>query len=206
MKKRLVLKPFVVPMLYTILIVLTIMIAVKLTYKEKPKEDTTLYVSEEPILETTPVVNDEVYVLNPYSGDDIKIKINYYNENDSNETQEGSIIKYESTYLQNSGLTYESDNRFNVVAIIDGEVTKIYSNEMLGNVIEVTHDNGIKSIYQTVSNIKVSEGQIVHAGDVIAESGTSKIFENGNYLYFEVIKDGSLIDPNRVIGQNINNI
>ena len=162
--------------------------------------------SEEPILETTPVVNDEVYVLNPYSGDDIKIKINYYNENDSNETQEGSIIKYESTYLQNSGLTYESDNRFNVVAIIDGEVTKIYSNEMLGNVIEVTHDNGIKSIYQTVSNIKVSEGQIVHAGDVIAESGTSKIFENGNYLYFEVIKDGSLIDPNRVIGQNINNI
>ena len=206
MKKRLVLKPFVVPMLYTILIVLTIMIAVKLTYKEKPKEDTTLYVSEEPILETTPVVNDEVYVLNPYSGDDIKIKINYYNENDSNETQEGSIIKYESTYLQNSGLTYESDNRFNVVAIIDGEVTKIYSNEMLGNVIEVTHDNSIKSIYQTVSNIKVSEGQIVHAGDVIAESGTSKIFENGNYLYFEVIKDGSLIDPNRVIGQNINNI
>ena len=206
MKKRLVLKPFVVPMLYTILIVLTIMIAVKLTNKEKPKEDTTLYVSEEPILETTPVVNDEVYVLNPYSGDDIKIKINYYNENDSNETQEGSIIKYESTYLQNSGLTYESDNRFNVVAIIDGEVTKIYSNEMLGNVIEVTHDNGIKSIYQTVSNIKVSEGQIVHAGDVIAESGTSKIFENGNYLYFEVIKDGSLIDPNRVIGQNINNI
>ena len=206
MKKRLVLKPFVVPMLYTILIVLTIMIAVKLTYKEKPKEDTTLYVSEEPILETTPVVNDEVYVLNPYSGDDIKIKINYYNENDSNETQEGSIIKYESTYLQNSGLTYESDNRFNVVAIIDGEVTKIYSNEMLGNVIEVTHDNGIKSIYQTVSNIKVSEGQSVHAGDVIAESGTSKIFENGNYLYFEVIKDGSLIDPNRVIGQNINNI
>lgn len=206
MKKRLVLKPFVVPMLYTILIVLTIMIAVKLTYKEKPKEDTTLYVSEEPILETTPVVNDEVYVLNPYSGDDIKIKINYYNENDSNETQEGSIIKYESTYLQNSGLTYESDNRFNVVAIIDGEVTKIYSNEMLGNVIEVTHDNNIKSIYQTVSNIKVSEGQSVHAGDVIAESGTSKIFENGNYLYFEVIKDGSLIDPNRVIGQNINNI
>ena len=206
MKKRLVLKPFVVPMLYTILIVLTIMIAVKLTYKEKPKEDTTLYVSEEPILETTPVVNDEVYVLNPYSGDDIKIKINYYNENDSNETQEGSIIKYESTYLQNSGLTYESDNRFNVVAIIDGEVTKIYSNEMLGNVIEVTHDNNIKSIYHTVSNIKVSEGQSVHAGDVIAESGTSKIFENGNYLYFEVIKDGSLIDPNRVIGQNINNI
>ena len=206
MKKRLVLKPFVVPMLYTILIVLTIMIAVKLTYKEKPKEDTTLYVSEAPSHDTIPVVNDEVYVLNPYSGDDVKIKVNYYNENDSNETQEGSIIQYESTYLQNSGITYESSNRFNVVAVIDGEVTKIYSNEMLGNVIEVTHDNNIKSIYQTVSNIKVSEGQTVHAGDVIAESGTSKIFENGNFLYFEIIKDGSLIDPNKVLGQNINNI
>ena len=206
MKKRLVLKPFVVPMLYTILIVLTIMIAVKLTYKEKPKEDITLYVSEAPIEDTIPVVNDEVYVLNPYSGDDVKIKVNYYNENDSNETQEGSIIQYESTYLQNSGITYESSNRFNVVAVIDGEVTKIYSNEMLGNVIEVTHDNNIKSIYQTVSNIKVSEGQTVHAGDVIAESGTSKIFENGNFLYFEIIKEGSLIDPNKVIGQNINNI
>ena len=206
MKKRLVLKPFVVPMLYTILIVLTIMIAVKLTYKEKPKEDITLYVSEAPIEDTIPVVNDEVYVLNPYSGDDVKIKVNYYNENDSNETQEGSIIQYESTYLQNSGITYESSNRFNVVAVIDGEVTKIYSNEMLGNVIEVTHDNNIKSIYQTVSNIKVSEGQTVHAGDVIAESGTSKIFENGNFLYFEIIKDGSLIDPNKVLGQNINNI
>lgn len=206
MKKRLVLKPFVVPTLYIMLVIVGIMIAVRLAYKDIPKEDTSLYVSEEIIDNTVPVVNEEVYVLSPYSGEDVKIKINYYNENDDKETQEGSIIQYESTYLQNSGLTYNSENKFNVIAIMDGEVTKVYSNELLGNVIEITHDNNMKSIYQMVSNIKVSEGQDVHAGDIIAESGTSKIFDKGNYLYFEIFKEGSLINPNRIIGQNINNI
>ncbi len=206
MKKRLVLKPFVVPTLYIMLVIVGIMIAVRLTYKDIPKEDTSLYVSEEIIDNTVPVVNEEVYVLSPYSGEDVKIKINYYNENDDKEAQEGSIIQYESTYLQNSGLTYNSENKFNVIAIMDGEVTKVYSNELLGNVIEITHDNNMKSIYQMVSNIKVSEGQDVHAGDIIAESGTSKIFDKGNYLYFEIFKEGSLINPNRIIGQNINNI
>lgn len=205
-KKKLVLRPFVLPTVYVLMIVVVLILAVKITYKEKPIEEE-IEPTEGSIFETiVPVINDDSYVLNPYIGENVNIKVGFYREHDNSDIQEASIIQYESTYLQNSGLTYSSENKFDVIAIMDGEVTKVYSNDVLGNVVEITHDKNIKSIYQSVSNVKVNEGQLINSGQVIAESGTSKIFDNGNNLYFEVIKEGSIIDPNIILGQNTKNI
>lgn len=205
-RKKLVLKPFVVPTLYVLFILIAIILAVKMTYKEKPKEEPVVSVDESIFETIVPVINDDTYVLNPYSGENVTVNVDFYRQNDNSELQESSIIKYESTYLQNSGLTFKAEKPFEIIAVMEGEVTKVYSNDILGNVIEITHENNIKTLYQSVSNVKVSEGQMIHAGEVIAESGTSKIFDNGNYLYFEVVKDGSIIDPNRILGQNTKNI
>ena len=121
-------------------------------------------------------------------------------------TEEGSIVNYENTYLQNSGLTYSSNSKFDVIAIMDGEVTKIYNNEVLGNIIEITHENDIVSIYQVLDNITVKEHDKVKKGDKIAESGTSKIYNTNYNLHFEILKNGNIQNPNTILGKNTKEI
>ena len=203
MKKRLVLKPFVLPMLYIMFIVSIMLLTAKILYKDKPVEqelDTTVDSVFENIV---PVINvEDIYVNEPFKGDDIKETIGYYDYKGDKESQEKSIINYDKTYLQNTGITYSADKEFNVISILDGEVTKIYDNDILGNVVEITHDNNIISVYQMVNKVKVKVGDKVQIGQEIATSGTSKIFPKGNNLHFEIIKDGSNKDPKTIIGMN----
>ena len=207
MKKKLVLKPFVLPTLYITLIVGLMMFTAKSLYKSStPQEKEVEQVSEFIFDDAIPVISaDDVYILNPYSGDKVEEKIGYYNYQDDKEKQEKSIIQYENTYLQNTGITYTSEKEFNVIAIQDGKVTKVYENEILGNVVEITHEK-IISVYQMVNNVKVKEGDEVKAGDIIATSGVSKLNEKGHNLHFEIIKDGINQDPKTIIGVNTKDI
>ena len=204
MKKKLVLRPFVLPVLYLSILLLLMLFTAKSLYKEKPKENKEF--DNSIIDEIIPVVNEvESFVLNPYIGENIKEQVGYYDYKGDKTSQEKSIIEFENTYLQNTGISYSSDKDFKVVAIMDGEVTKIYSNELLGNVIEVTHDN-IVCVYQMVKDIKVNVGDTVLSGSELATSGTSKVFPNGSNLHFEIIKDGKVKNPNLIIGTNTKDI
>ena len=204
MKKKLVLKPFVLPTLYITLIVSLMVYASKALYKDsKPKEKEVEYVTDTIFEDIIPVINTtDVYVLNPYSGDSVIEKVGYYNYKADNKSQETSIIQYENTYLQNTGITYYSENDFKVIAVMDGTVTKIYQNDILGNIVEITHDKNIISVYQMVKDIKVNVGDEVIAGEELALSGTSKINQSGSNLHFEIYQDGVLRDPKTIIGVN----
>ena len=204
MKKKLVLRPFVLPTIYLSLLLILMLFTAKSLYKEKPKEKT---VNDNSIIdEIVPVVNEvEYFVLNPYVGENVLEQVGYYDYKGDKESQEKSIIEFENTYLQNTGISYKSDKDFKVVAIMEGKVTKIYNNELLGNVIEVTHDN-IISVYQMVKDIKVNVGDTVASGAELATSGTSKVFPSGSNLHFEVIKDGKIKDPKSIIGANTKDI
>lgn len=204
MKKKLVLKPFVLPTLYLIGIMLLMIYSVNSLYKDpKPQEDNLEMVDEEVIDDTVLVVSEtDTFVLNPFSGDDVKEIIGYYDYQENKENQEKSIIKFENTYLQNTGVTYSSENDFKIIAIMDGEVTKIYENELLGNIVELTHDNDIVSVYQMVKDVKVKVGDRVTAGSELATSGISKLNPTGSNLHFEVLKNGKVENPKKIIGIN----
>jgi len=204
MKKRLVLRPYVLPIIYLSLLMLLMLFTAKALYKEKPKEKKES--STDLIDETIPVVSEtETFVLNPYIGENVEEQIGFYDYKGEKDLQEKSIVEYENTYLQNTGITYSSNKDFKVVAIMDGKVTKIYDNELLGSVVEITHDN-IISVYQMIKDIKVNVGDNVTSGLEIASSGTSKVFSKGSYLHFEIIKDGKVKDPKSIIGKNTKDI
>ncbi len=207
MKKKLVLKPFVLPTIYITLIVSLMILAVNTLYRDNSQDKVNEFISEDIFDETIPVINtEENYVLSPYRGDNVTEKIGYYNYQSDEKSQEKSIIQYENTYLQNSGITYSSENEFDVIAIMDGKVTKIYDNELLGTVIEVTHNNNVISVYQTINNTSLKQGDEVTAGTVLGQASVCKIFKTGYNLHFEIIKDGLTIDPNTIIGKNIKEI
>ena len=75
----------------------------------------------------------------------------------------------------------------------------IKTDDILGNVIEIDHDNEIKTVYQSVDNIKVKVGDEVKQGDVIATSGANKLNNtNKNCLLFEVYQKGQLVNPEKM--------
>ena len=63
-----------------------------------------------------------------------------------------------------------------------------------GNIVKISHGNGIVTYYAHCSALYVSQGQQVNAGDVIAAVGATGN-ATGNHLHFEVVKDGVSVNP-----------
>lgn len=205
MKKKLVLKPFVLPTLYILMVIALMTMSTTLIYKEKEEEDDLTYVSDSIIDNGIPVVNDnQIIILKPFTSESVTVTSGYYNYQAEATNQEASIVKYENTYLQNSGVTYSSTEEFDVISIMDGKVTKVYSNDLLGNIVEITHDKNFVSVYQMLNDIpkNLQVGTKVTRGEIIAKSGTSKLAPENYNLHFELMKEGSLVDPNNYIGKD----
>ena len=69
-----------------------------------------------------------------------------------------------------------------------------YSNKSYGNMVLIEHDNGLKTRYAHMSSISVSNGQAVNCGQVIGHVGSTGN-STGNHLHFEVIINGSTVNP-----------
>lgn len=134
--------------------------------------------------------------IKPFTGETVSISKYYYNKDDEESKQQQSLIKYENIYMPNTGILYSSDKEFNIIATLSGKITRVQEDEILGNIIEIEHTNNIVSIYQSVKDINVKEGDIVKQGDLLAKSGPNQLEnEKENCLHFEVYKEGNLINP-----------
>lgn len=85
-----------------------------------------------------------------------------------------------------------------IVAAADGKVT--YSGTMggYGNLIIITHENGIQTYYGHCSKLIAKVGEEVKAGEEIAKVGSTG-FSTGNHLHFEIRKNGSQINPQKYL-------
>lgn len=157
--------------------------------------------------EEVKVVNTIDKILRPYTDESVKIVKNYYDYKDEALNQENSLIYYENTYIQSSGISYSNGSTFDVISILEGTVKEIKEDTILGNTITIEHNNGIVSVYQSITNITVKEGDKINAGFVIATSSTSNISTDlDNHLYFELIIDGVCVNPEDYYDKNINEI
>ena len=97
--------------------------------------------------------------------------------------------------MQSSGVTYGGKDNFDIVSVLDGKVTNVKEDELLGNIVEVTHDNGIISIYQSLSDVTVKVDEMILRGQTIAKSGTCNLYSKDHNLHFEMIYQGKNINP-----------
>ena len=159
-------------------------------------EDTT-YVSDTILDDNVkPVVAEPQKIVRPYKDSEVKILKDYYDYQADEESQIGSIIVYNNTYLQNSGVCYGGPEQFDVTSILDGKVISVEEDETLGNIVQIEHDNKIISVYQSLKDVTVKVGDMVAQGDIIAKSGTNNLTPDlGNHLHFELVVDGQIVDP-----------
>lgn len=81
-----------------------------------------------------------------------------------------------------------------VRAAAEGVVELAYFSESYGYNILINHNNGFKTRYAHLSEVKVSKGEKVEQNQVIALSGSTG-FSTGPHLHFEVVKDGKRVNP-----------
>jgi stage II sporulation protein Q len=151
-----------------------------------------------------PVIAADVKILRPYKDENVKILKNYYQGTE--DSQVNSIIVMDNTYLQSTGICY-GGVEFDVTAVLDGKILSIEEDELLGTTIQIEHDNKIISIYQSVANVTVKEGEMVSQGDIIATTGTNNLNKDlGNHLYFELVIDGQVVNPENYFDKSLSEL
>ena len=175
----------------------------------KKKEIKPVLKPEKKIIEkVSPVVKEKTEKIEkPYLNEEVKILKNYYDYQASEEEQENSIMYYESTYMPNYAVLYGGVDSFEVVSILDGVVTSIKEDTLLGNIIEIKHDNDLISVYQSVSDIAVEVNEVVHQGQVIAKSGLSNLNKDlKSHLLFELLYKNQIVNPLEYYDKNIKDL
>ena len=166
------------------------------------------YILKDFINEDIPVINIETdKIIKPFENDNIVIDIDYYDKDDNEENQQKSLILYENTYMPNTGILYTSEEQFDVLSTLDGKVTKIDKDELLGNYIEITHTPSLVITYYSIDNIKFNVNDEIKQGDVIGTSGKNNISSTSdNMMLFEVSLNGNNINPNNYYEMNIEDL
>ena len=203
------LKPFVIPMIYGVVAVsllISLMFLVDSLLKSSYNPIT--YITSSTLVdEIIPVVGENKTIIRPYVDNDIKVLQNFYDYKDDKNTQENSLIYYEGTYLQNSGVDYGKGSTFDVVSIQDGTVINVGEDNILGKIVEVQYANEIIASYQCLGDVVIKKNDKVSQGQKIGTSGTCNISKSlGNHLHFELTNKGEIINPENIYDKNINEI
>ena len=122
---------------------------------------------------------------------------------------EGEIIKefakdnliYSETleeWITHTGIDIKADRTTVVKATADGTVKSIKNDPRYGLTVTIEHNDGYTSVYSSLLSAEfVKEGETVTQGQTIGTVGNSAVFEvaEDNHLHFELLKDGSNINP-----------
>ncbi len=143
-----------------------------------------------PVINTTPST-----IIRPYADESVKIGKYFYDFEADASNQESSIIYYENTYMQNSGVDYVNNTTFDVISILDGEVISVEDNDIYGKIITIKHNDNLITVYSSVTDVLVNVGYKVSQGEIIATSNKSNLNNDNSTLHFEVYYKNEVIDP-----------
>lgn len=196
-------KPFVLPVLYGI-VLLTVVISLLIATRNllKSSNPGVKYITTSTITDDVkPVISEDVKIVKPFKDNNIKILTHFYDEKASSEIQEKSLILFENTYIPSTGIDYGMEKQFDINSISNGTVIETKTDELLGQIIKIEYTNNIIGTYSCLSSVDVKENDIVSSGQKIGMSGTCNIGKNlGNHLHFEILKDGKNINPESFYG------
>ncbi len=117
----------------------------------------------------------------------------------------GSELQYNDTLKQweiHKAIDFLAGEDLNVYSISDGTVSNVYTNYLEGTVVEISHKDGLVSVYKSLSDkVTVNIGDKVSAGQVVGAVSQTMAQELnvGAHLHFEMLKDGVKVNPNNYL-------
>ncbi|WP_270406795.1 M23 family metallopeptidase [Paenibacillus timonensis] len=159
----------------------------------KEEEATEVIASSEDL--TWPVANAaEVAVVKPF-----------YEKEGTAEEHQAALVQYNDTFTPNTGIDLAREDRkpFEVTAAMSGKVTRVEEVPLLGYVVEITHANNLKTVYESLGEVKVKKDAEVKQGDTIGSAGRNEIEKDlDNHVHFAIYENGELVNPETVLPKN----
>jgi stage II sporulation protein Q len=153
---------------------------------------------KEPAVEVNRAMENILLPIASKERDNAVVQKKFYDDSAAPEDQEAALVVYKNQYHPNTGIdiTLNEGQAFEVVSALSGTVTKVQEDALLGNVIEIEHDENIVTRYQSVKDMAVNVGDQVKQGQAIATAGQSLFNEEaGVHVHFEIRKDGIPVNP-----------
>jgi len=140
-------------------------------------------------------VQDET-IIKPFTSEEVTISRHFYDPAADPSVQINSIIQFQNTFMPNTGVLYTAPNTFDVLAVLEGTVESVTTDDILGNIVTIKHSDNLRTVYQSLGEVTVSVGDTVVQGDIIGQSGPNKVMtDSQNMLLFEVELNGVNINP-----------
>jgi murein DD-endopeptidase MepM/ murein hydrolase activator NlpD len=99
------------------------------------------------------------------------------------------------------GLDFAGPQGTKVVSVAAGLVTFAGERAGYGEMVEINHGNGLATRYCHNEQLLVKQGDMVRKGQELALMGSTGR-STGPHLHFEVLKNGTQVDPLRFIGED----
>jgi stage II sporulation protein Q len=143
------------------------------------------------------------------SPESVSVITKFYEADASQEDKEAALVNYNNQYSLSKGidLADKDGKEFEVTASLSGTVTTVTKDPVLGHVVEIEHDDGLSTVYQSLSTVSVAQGDKIEQNQVIGASGKNLYNEAaGNHVHFEIRKDGVALNPQDFINKPVTSI
>ncbi|WP_062052591.1 M23 family metallopeptidase [Bacillus sp. JCM 19034] len=160
--------------------------------------------------EALPVTSMSERVKMPFENEhDMNIVGYFYDVHATAEEQQEALVYYNNEYYPNKGMDFAhvDGESFDVVAALTGTVVRAEKDELLGYIVEISHEDDVVTHYHSLDSIEVEQGDTIQQGDVLGEAGRNLYNKDaGIHVHFEIRQNEVAINPNDVFDQPIDAI
>lgn len=160
--------------------------------------------------EALPVTSMSERVQMPFENEhDMNIVGYFYDVHATAEEQQEALVYYNNEYYPNKGMDFAhvDGESFTVVAALSGTVVRAEKDELLGYIVEISHEDDVVTHYHSLENISVEQGDTIQQGEVLGEAGRNLYNKDaGIHVHFEIRQNDVAMNPNDVFDQPIDAI
>jgi stage II sporulation protein Q len=134
--------------------------------------------------------------------EDMTTILPFYDATASVADREAAMVEYDNTFSPHmaTDLARKDAASFEVLAALSGKVTVAGQTPTNGYEVQIEHPNGLVTVYQSLTDLKVQVGDEIEQGDVIASAGQSELEPaEGVHVHFEVLNNGISVNPSTLI-------
>jgi len=134
--------------------------------------------------------------------EDMTTTMPFYDASASVEEREAAMVEYNNTFKPHMAvdLARKDAKAFDVLAALSGKVTIAEQTPANNYEVQIEHPNGLVTVYQSLTDLKVQVGDEIEQGDVIATASQSELEPGeGIHVHFEVRNNGQSVNPKDLI-------
>lgn len=150
-----------------------------------------------PTVETNAQKETVHYPFHEAQLDQVAILQEFYDPTADEAVREKALLVFKQSYVTSQGLSLSMDGEpFEAVAAMSGKVESVITDSFKGNEIRIKHADGMVTIYGSLKEVLVKEGDEVQQGQVLGTASQNEWNpEAGIHLQFEIQKDGVAVNP-----------